>query len=80
MGLPSKVNVGISIESNQGFVSEYEMREACLYVGHTWASWSELDSDERASCVAHWRMHLLIEAHVNEAVSKYNSSQAKSGK
>lgn len=77
MNLPQRINVGITIESNEGYVSEYECREACLYSGYTWPDWYNLDITERATCVAHYRMHMLIEAHVNEAVYKFSEAQSR---
>lgn len=54
---------------------EFEEREAALFCGYTWKEWQEFSLLEpegrwnRAAGVAHHRLHQLIEAHKDEAVS-----------
>lgn len=75
--LPQRVKVGIEIEpEHEGFVPEYEAREAAVFGNYNYSQWQSLSSWERAAGVAHYRMHLLVESHVNEAVYKYQKAQA----
>lgn len=63
-----------------GIATEYECREACIFSGYTWKEWRGLDWYERAATVAHYRVHYLIEAHVQDAVrvnSERKSRRAK---
>jgi hypothetical protein len=62
------VNTGIAIQSNNGFVPEYEEREAAVFALIPWSEWDSLSWYERAAAVAHYRMHQTIETHVNDAV------------
>lgn len=75
--LAKKVDAGIAIESVLDFVPEYEQREAAVYCQFNWTDWSELDSRERAACIAHYRIHLAIEAHVSDAVTKKANRRKK---
>lgn len=54
----------------QGLVPEFEEREAAVFVHIAWEEWQVISGLERAKAVAHYRMHSMIEAHVNDAVSK----------
>lgn len=60
-----------------GFVPEYDCREAAVYVGIPWPQWVELDMRERASVVAHHRVHMLLEAHVNDAASRKSERDSR---
>lgn len=73
--VPRRLEVGISIDTQPGFVPEYEVREAAVYTRHSTIEWNALDPIEQAACVAHYRMHLLIESHVNEAVHKHSERE-----
>lgn len=53
-----------------GVVPEIEAREAAVFSGYTWPSWNDLEPDQRASSVAHYRLHLLIDSHINDAVER----------
>jgi hypothetical protein len=75
--VPRRIEVGISTDTQAGFVSEYEIREAAHYTGHNSLEWSLLESSEQAACVAHYRMHLLIESHVNEAIHKHSERERR---
>lgn len=69
--LSQKVRVGIEIHNElYGTVPEYEALEAATYCGYTLVQWLELDYTERASLVAQYRIHLSIEAHVQDAVTR----------
>lgn len=65
--LPEKVDTGIYIDHVDGVVPEYECREAAIFGHYNWMQWSRLRWRERASCVAHYKLHIAIEAHVNNA-------------
>lgn len=78
--LPRRIRVDIAVETPfEGFVPEYECREAAIFGNFNWTEWNALDAYERAACIAHHRMHMLVEAHVNEAVYKYNNAKSKPG-
>jgi hypothetical protein len=65
--LPKRVKIDISFPSRIGCVPELEEREAAVYCCYNWNQWVELDYDERVASLAHYRLHLLIEAHINDA-------------
>lgn len=66
--LNKHVSHGIEIKANNGFVPEYEEREAAVFALIPWANWEIIPWQERAAAVAHYRMHNLIESHVNDAI------------
>lgn len=70
MHLKQRLRSGIAFEGRPDLVPEFEAREACVYTNYTWDRWQELDWLERATCVAQYRMHNLIDAHMNDAVTK----------
>ena len=51
-----------------GFVPEFECREAAIYTCMTWAEWEALSVSDQADAVAHYRMNLMIKAHLDDAV------------
>lgn len=51
-------------------VSPYEEREACRFSNYNWATWEDLPVEERATCVAHYRLNRLIQAHQQDAISR----------
>lgn len=54
-----------------GMVPEIDCREAAVYVGVTWQSWmSDMSSHDRAYAVAHYRVNLLLRAHVEDAAQR----------
>lgn len=59
----------------EGLVPEVEEREAAIFNGYTWKEWLEFDLLDpegrwhRASGIAHYRAHHLIEMHTEEAVN-----------
>jgi hypothetical protein len=65
--LPKKVDVGLTFEASFGMVPELEEREAAVFVHCPWSTWLDLHPFERAAHVAHYRLHLLIDAHVQDA-------------
>jgi hypothetical protein len=56
-------------------VPEIEEREAAIFCGYTWKEWQEfslLDPEgrwNRAAGIAHYRLHHLIEQHIDDAVN-----------
>ena len=75
--LRRKIDVGLAYPGENGMVPEYELREACVYCNYTWTDWLTLTTDERAMCVAQYRTHLLIEAHVNDAQNQHSESERR---
>ena len=71
------VNTGIEIFSNNGFVPEYEEREAAVFALIPWSEWDNLSWYERAAAVAHYRMHNIIETHVNDAIESERRRKEK---
>lgn len=63
-----------------GAVPEYECREAAVYTHVPWATWLTMDGRERAAAVAHYRAHLLIEAHINDASEKASEAKQRRAK
>lgn len=58
-------------------VSELEQREAAVYTHTPWPDYEEFDWYDKAQMVAHYRIHLLIDMHVQDASEKYSESQVK---
>lgn len=73
MQLPQTIDAGITIESADGFVPEYEAREAAKYSGYTYKEWKEIHYMERAQAVAHYRLHYRVEAFVSRATESYHN-------
>lgn len=71
LGLLDKVQADISYPNDTvgtlSIVSEIECREAAIYAHYNYTQFYQLEANERASCVAQYRMHFLIEAHVQQA-------------
>lgn len=63
-----------------GAVPELEEREAAVYCSIPWYIWTELPWQERSSCVAHYRLHLMIEAHIEDAQAQHADMEAKMAK
>ena len=70
-----KFDPGIAVETTEGLVSEYEEREAAVYSGYTWREWLDLHWYDRASCIAHHRLHNTIELHVSDAAESAAKSK-----
>lgn len=65
------VRVGLAVESEvPGTVPIYEALEAAIYCGYTVSGWWDVDWLERARAVAQYRMHNLIESHVQNAINR----------
>ncbi len=68
--LSSALDTGIRYETLiPGLVPLYEEREAAVFTHYNRTNWLELDSTERATSVAHYRLHRLIELHNNDAIA-----------
>lgn len=68
LAIKKTLNLEIAFETQPGLVPEYECREACVYLGYKWSDWEQLHWFDRASAVAHYRTHALIEAHINDEI------------
>lgn len=66
----SPIQINIRYERDGQEVPEYECREACVYANYNWRDWQDLDWYERAAAVGQYRMHHLIESHVQDKVQK----------
>lgn len=53
-----------------GMVAEYEEREAAIHSGIPWLEWLEMDTLERAACVAHMRLSAMVTMHSQDAVMR----------
>ena len=68
--LSETVTTGIEFDAlAPGLVPAFEEREAAVFGYYTWSAWQRLTPQERAECVAHYRLHRLVEAHRQDAVN-----------
>jgi hypothetical protein len=78
--IPTSIETGITVDQFiPGFVPLYELQEACIHGNYSWHMWESLDYNEQVYCVAAYRMHNLIERHVQQAVNKYMERQGQRG-
>lgn len=80
--VPLRNNVRTGIETwdvreELGMISEFEEREASVFVGSPWTEWLTIDPRERAASVAHYRMHNVITAHAHDAVIRHDELRRK---
>lgn len=67
-------------------VSFFEEREAAIFNGYTWKEWQEFSLLEpegrwqRASGIAHYRLHYLVEQHENDAVNQESERRMKANR
>jgi len=47
-----------------------EEMEAMRFAGYTLRQWTEMESEEKAFAVAHYRLHGLVEMHKEDAVAE----------
>lgn len=75
--LAKKFDSGISITNALPWaVSEFECREAAVFALIPWSDWvDKLDGWARACAVAHYRMNLLVKAHVDDAAERASRRQ-----
>lgn len=76
--MPRTLDSGIEVGGGlPGYVPEYECREACVYAVATWYDWLHvMDGLDRAAAVAHYRVHLMIDAHINDAAEQRRARDA----
>ena len=80
MPLRTQVSTGIEVSAElAGTVGEYEQRETARFLNMPFTEWAKQDPDERARSIAYRRLHQMIEAHSNEAVSRAAEAEAKRG-
>ena len=75
--LGNRVDAGIRQEVQAGFTSQYECREAAKFSLYNWDQWLDLNVDERAMCIAHYRLSHAIEANVMDAHNRHNERLAR---
>ncbi len=76
--LRHRVETGIEyVPLADGYVSEYEQREAAVYCHYTPLEFGELPLGERARAVAQYRLHGLVEAHQQDAINQAMDRQAQ---
>jgi len=51
-------------------VPTYEERETARFCLYNWGEWRKLTAEERAACVAHYRLDRWIGMYEEEAVAK----------
>jgi hypothetical protein len=56
---------------------EFEAREAAVFAGYPWEKFTELQGEEQAAVVAHFRLHGRIEAVQTEDAYKKAEHKAK---
>lgn len=78
--LHRQLQTGITIENQGDFVPEYEEREAAVFVLVPWHLWEDLPWQERAAAVAHYRMHHLIQSHIDDAIESERRRQERRGR
>lgn len=66
--LSQGVETGISYGLDLGYVSEFEEREAAVYCNYSPVEFYGLPLEERARCVAQWRLRRLVDNHIEDAV------------
>ena len=54
-----------------GVVSEYEALEAAVAGNYTWTQFTRLSVEDKALCVARYRMHNRIDSVVQQEVTLY---------
>ncbi len=75
------MRVGLAVESEvPGTVPIYEALEAAIYCGYSTARWWDVDYLERARAVAQYRMHNLIESHVQNAINRETERKSQQGR
>lgn len=64
------ISTGVGYNSIlEACVSPFEEREAAVYCNYSPAEFYGLPLEERAACVAQYRLHWLVENHIQDAVA-----------
>lgn len=59
-------------------IPELEERDAAQFTHVSWLEWCESVSwRDKAKMLAHYRMHNMIEAHVQDAVNRYYDQESR---
>lgn len=74
--IPIKVDSGITLERQLEMVPDFEAREAAVYTLCPFKMWETLPASDRAFAVAHYRMHLAIQGHMQQAAEQAAESAA----
>jgi hypothetical protein len=72
-----KVDPDIDIDSPSGEVPLFEQREAAVFSHYNWTEWQQLTATEKAECIAHYKLHSLVEAHTNDALNAHAESERR---
>lgn len=65
------VGTGLSFgRLSPALVPLFEEMEAMRFAGYTERQWRDMDSEEKAFSVAHYRMHGMVEMHKEDAVAE----------
>lgn len=75
--LPKKIHVGLEVETHPGLVSDYEARDAAKFNLYNWTDWCSISSEERAICVAFFRISNAVEEHVQDAIDRSRPRQGR---
>lgn len=69
--LPGMVSTGLHYDRLLDvLVPPIEERDACLFSLYNWTEWQRLEVSERAACIAHYRVHHLIQLHQQDAIHR----------
>lgn len=73
----SGIDVGVRMAVYGGWIPEYEEREAALFQGIAWPTWTRLSTYERTRMVAHYQLHNKIELHTSKEVRRRSASSSE---
>src|SRR3990167_10669323 len=68
------ITYGVFID---GYVPEYEEREAAVYCNYTPTAFRELPVEERARCVAQFRLHHIVSNNIEDAQNRAAEQAAR---
>ena len=70
-GIKHPVRTGITYDALiDSCVPEYEEREAAVYCNYTPMAFRELPVEERARCVAQFRLHHIVQNNIEDAMNR----------
>jgi len=61
-------------------VPDLELRESAVYCHYTPVEFTDLPWQERAACVAQYRLHRLIEMHMQDAINEASERRMRQSK